>query len=137
MQTTGRDNNIVFYDGECGFCNSSVQFILNHKKAPFYFVSLQSSLAKTLLAPYNITIQLDTIYYLKNGMLYDKSSAVLQITKRLKGAYPALFVFYILPKFFRDIFYNFIAKRRHRIKKGYCAIPSPDDLRYFIKEEEA
>lgn len=122
----------MFYDGECGFCNSSVQFILGKKKKPFYFVALQSDTAKELLSAHNITIKLDTIYYLKNGRLFDKSSAALQITKGLNGLYPLMFGFYIIPKFLRDPFYNFIAKRRHKIRAGYCVIPKEEDKVFFI-----
>jgi predicted DCC family thiol-disulfide oxidoreductase YuxK len=125
---------IVFYDGDCGFCNSSVQFILDKKKKPFYFVALQSQRAKELLGKYGIEIKLDTIYYLNKGKLYTKSSAALQIARRLKGLWPVLFGFYIIPKFLRDPFYNFIAKRRHKLRVGYCMIPKPEDQKYFLKD---
>ena len=122
----------MFYDGDCGFCNSSVQFILNKKKTSFYFMALQSDAAKELLAAHNITIRLDTIYYLRNGKLFDKSSAALQIALGLKGVYPLLFGFYIVPKFLRDPFYNFIAKRRHKIRAGYCVNPTESDKQFFV-----
>ncbi len=127
-------NKLVFYDGDCGFCNSSVQFILNHKKRPFYFSPLQSKRAEKILIRRNIQIQLDTIYYLKNGRFYDRSSAALQIARGLKGGYPLLFGFYIIPKFLRDPFYNLIAKYRHKIRAGYCMIPLKEDEQYFLKD---
>jgi len=127
-------NKLVFYDGDCGFCNSSVQFVLNHKKKPFYFSPLQSKTAEKILKSRNIQIQLDTIYYLKNERLYDRSSAALQIARGLKGGYPLLFGFYIIPKFLRDPFYNLIAKYRHKIRAGYCMIPLKEDEQYFLKD---
>lgn len=134
VNATSDYNPIVFYDGDCGFCNSSVRFILNHKKKEFYFVALQSGRAKELLSKFGIEIKLDTIYYLNNGQLYTRSSAALQISRRLKGLWPMLFVFYIIPKFLRDPFYNFIAKRRHKIRAGYCMIPKPEDQQFFLKD---
>ena len=133
MQQPTIYNSIIFYDGDCGFCNSSVQFILNKKKKAFYFVSLQSDLAKKILSEKDVVIEMDTIYFLKNGKLFDKSSAGLQICRGLKGLYPLLFGFYIIPKFLRDRFYNFIAKRRHKIKAGYCLVPLERDKNYFLK----
>lgn len=127
-------NKLVFYDGDCGFCNSSVQFILNHKKKPFYFSPLQSKTAEKILKSRNIQIHLDTIYYLKNKRLYDRSSAALQISRGLKGGYPLLFGFYIIPKFLRDPFYKLIAKYRHKIRAGYCMIPLKEDEQYFLKD---
>jgi predicted DCC family thiol-disulfide oxidoreductase YuxK len=76
---------------------------------------------------------MDTIYFLKNGKLYNRSSAALQICRGLKGGYPLLFGFYILPKFLRDPFYNFIAKRRHKLRAGYCMMPLEEDRKYFLK----
>lgn len=134
METKNEPQNLIFYDGDCGFCNSSVQFILVHKKRPFYFSALQSNRAKRTLAEHEITIQMDTIYFLKNGKLYDRSSAALQIARGLKGAYPLFFVFYLIPKFMRDPFYGLIARNRHKIRAGYCMIPQPEDEQYFLKD---
>lgn len=40
-------DKILFYDGDCVFCNASVQFALKHrKKNSIYFSALQSELAK-------------------------------------------------------------------------------------------
>lgn len=133
MELNDSPDNLVFYDGECGFCNSSVQFILAKKKQIFYFSPLQSVRAKTVLENQKTAINMDTIYYLKGGVLYNRSSAALQITRGLKGAYPLLFAFYIIPKFMRDPFYNFIAARRHKIRNSYCLIPSEKDAKYFMK----
>lgn len=126
-------NPIIFYDGNCGFCNSSVQFILNKKKKVFYFLALQSETAKKMLESKNVVINMDTIYLLKNEKMYDRSSAALQICRGLKGGYPLLFGFYIIPKFLRDPFYNFIAKRRHKLRAGYCMVPLEEDKGYFLK----
>lgn len=127
-------DRIVFYDGDCGFCNSSVQFILNNKKSVFYFAPLQSETGKKILDKHGITVNLDTVYFLKNGKVYDRSSAALQIARGLKGLWPMLFALNIIPKFIRDPFYNVIARYRHRIRAGYCMLPAKEDEQYFIKE---
>ncbi|MBD3635881.1 MAG: DUF393 domain-containing protein [Crocinitomicaceae bacterium] len=127
-----KPNPIVFYDGECGFCNSTVQFILKKRKRDFYFCALQSELAQKLLSEHDVNIEMDTIYYLKDGKLYERSSAALQISKGLKGLYPILVVFYVIPRFIRDAVYNLIARRRHKIRAGYCALPQPEEQSFFI-----
>jgi len=124
---------IIFYDGDCGFCNTSVQFVLNRRKAPFYFLPLQSEKAKKLLDHHHITILLNTVYFYKDGKVFEKSEAAIQIARDLKGIYPIFFyIGKIIPLFIRDGLYNFIAKHRHRIKKGFCAVPSPEERKYFI-----
>jgi len=65
MDDLKQDIPVIFYDGECGFCNSTVQFILNKKKRPFNFAALQSTFANRTLEKVNISIQMDTIYLLK------------------------------------------------------------------------
>lgn len=125
-------NNIVFYDGDCGFCNASVQFILKKRKVNFFFTPLQSDWSKETLTQHNIQIDMATIYFKKDNKVYDRSTAALKICKGLKGGYPILMVFWIVPKFIRDGVYNIIAKRRHRIRAGYCAIPTEEEKQFFI-----
>lgn len=134
MERSTSKDNIVFYDGDCGFCNSSVQFILAKKKWPFYFSPLQSNSAEKIIQKHKVKIQIDTIYFLKNDKLYNRSSAALQIARGLKRGYPLLFVFYGVPKFLRDPLYNLIARNRHRIRAGYCMIPLSENEQYFLKD---
>jgi predicted DCC family thiol-disulfide oxidoreductase YuxK len=133
VNETETNKPIVFYDGDCGFCNASVQFILAHKKEAVFFATLQGQLAENILASRAVSINLDTIYYLNKGKLYNRSSAILQICKKLKGAYPLLYALYIIPKFIRDPFYNAIAKRRHRIKNRACLLPTAEERQFFLK----
>ena len=59
---------LVLYDGVCGFCNRTVQFIL--KRDPdgeFNFASLQSGLAQGVLARHRANpSDLDTLYVVVN-----------------------------------------------------------------------
>lgn len=133
MEINETKNIIIFYDGECGFCNSSVQFVLKHRKHnQIYFATLQSDLAKRLLSNKGIEIKLDTLYYLKNNEVYHKSTAGLRITSELKFPYPLLNVLFVVPKFIRDAVYSFIAKRRHNIQNGFCVLPTEEEKELFI-----
>ena len=127
-------DRIIFYDGECGFCNSTVQFILKKRSKDFYFVSLQSDKAKKLLEPHSVIIEVDTIYYLKQDILSERSNAALRILRDIKGLYPLLQIFYLIPRFLRDAIYNSIAKRRHRIRKGFCLTLQEEEKKYFLDE---
>jgi predicted DCC family thiol-disulfide oxidoreductase YuxK len=128
-------NNIVFYDGECGFCNSSVQFVLkNKKKHNLHFAALQSEFAENVLKTHHIEIKFDTLYFLTNNKVYSKSSGALVLSKQLKFPYSLLQVLIVVPKFIRDYFYDLIAKRRHKLRSGHCVIPSKTDKSLFITD---
>ncbi len=125
---------IVFYDGDCGFCNSSVQFILNRRKREIHFAALQSKIAQNVLGERGVTIKMNTLYYLEGSNLYSKSTAALKITRHLKGGYPLLYgVGIIFPKIVRDWVYDQVAKRRHKISPGVCAMPKPEEKKLFIE----
>ncbi len=128
------NKKILFYDGDCPFCNRAVNFVLAHKKSGnnIYFSPLQSELAKQELKKHNIHIKMDTLYYLTQNKVYDKSSASVMLAKSFKFPYNLLVVFYIVPKFLRDFVYNQIAKRRHKIGKAYCVTPKDEDKKWFL-----
>ena len=126
-------DRIVFYDGDCGFCNSSVQFILNHRKREIYFAPLQADIAKNVMGDRGIEIKMNTLYYLENDVLYSKSTAALRIAKHLKGGFPMIYwVGIIFPNQFRNWVYDQVAKRRHKINPGMCAMPKPEERRLFL-----
>ena len=78
----------MFYDGECGVCSNSVQFILkNERDHELYFCPLQSPFAEDLLKEQGITINLDTVYVYANGIIYDRSKAIQVVAKHLKTPY--------------------------------------------------
>src|SRR6202040_495149 len=67
LQTSGYSggaNPIVLYDGVCGLCNRTVQFVLKRDRAAiFRFASLQSPLASRILAGHGKDASdLDTVY---------------------------------------------------------------------------
>ena len=107
-------SKIVFFDGVCNFCNSSIDTIFRkNKKKNLRYSSLQSDFAKKFLSEHRIdTKELDTIVFFSNEKFYFRSSAVLEISKELSGIYICLPVFYIVPRFIRDGIYRWVAKNR-------------------------
>lgn len=126
---------IVFYDGDCGFCNKSVQFILTHEKSHnICFSALQSDFAKAFFIKHNLpAADLSTFYFWDGLKLYQKSTGALKVLNDLKFWWKFLKVGYLLPRFLRDKMYDFIAKRRHRLSAGFCALPSAEQkLRFLV-----
>lgn len=121
---------IIFFDGICNLCNASVQFVITHdKKNHFTFTALQGDYTKETLPEYRVDLQkLNTVLLLENGKLYTKSSAALRIAKKLSGLFPLLYIFYAVPKFIRDWFYDIIAQNRYKWwgKQESCWVPTAE-----------
>lgn len=127
-------DKIVFYDSDCGFCNRSVNFVLKSDKSKkILFVPLQSEFTKNLFDEKGFEKpDLSTFYFYENERMFIKSTAALKLTKHFKFPQRLLAVNWIVPRFIRDYFYNLIAKRRQRLSKGYCVVPSEEDKKRFL-----
>lgn len=130
------ENNIIFFDGVCNLCNSSVNFIIKtDSRKIFKFSHLQSKYSCNRLTNYNPLLSKNTILYLEDGNLYERSTAVLRIFRKLSGIWPTFYLFIIVPRFIRDTIYNFIARNRYKWfgKSDNCKIPTPEIRDRFIE----
>jgi len=128
------EKSIVFYDGDCGFCNHVVRLVLKFERKPeIYFCALQSDFAKNFfLANHGQVPNLETFYFFTNYQLYSQSNGALALVRILKFPFPLLQLFRIIPVCQRDQLYRFIAKRRHRLSNGYCLNPTNDQKTRFL-----
>ena len=79
-----KDQKIVFFDGYCNLCNTSVDFILKRDKTKqFKFASLQGETAKELL-PKDLLDNPESLVLYHNESISLKSSAALEIAKQLR-----------------------------------------------------
>ncbi len=136
------NEHVLLYDGVCNMCDSTVQFVLNRdKNKKIYYAGLQSSVAQKLLKEHGVQInpeELSTIFYISKGKLFTKSTAILKVCRELKGLWPVMTTFLIVPKFIRDGVYSFIAKNRYKWfgKKEYCVLPTIDEKKLFLDLNE-
>ena len=129
-------DKIVLFDGVCNFCNSSVQFIIKHDQTnSLKFASLQSQTGQELLAKYNIPKEIDSVIFIEHNKAFTKSSAALKIGNYFGGLWKMTQVFFIVPSFIRNFFYDIIAKNRYKWfgKKDSCMLPSPEIRDRFIE----
>jgi predicted DCC family thiol-disulfide oxidoreductase YuxK len=107
---------ILLFDGECGFCNASVQFFLKREKnKQMHFAPLESELGKELRQYFEIDPKIDSIILIKDYSAYIKSCAALRLALYMKGPWPLMSAFLIIPPFLRNKVYDFIARRRMKI----------------------
>ncbi|WP_316928493.1 thiol-disulfide oxidoreductase DCC family protein [Cesiribacter andamanensis] len=107
---------IVLFDGVCNLCKGAVDFIIRHDAHErFAFASLQSEAGQALLRFYELpTADFDSMVLLKEGRLYQKSEAALQIAGELGGLWKLFTPFLLLPRPLRDGLYSVIARNRYR-----------------------
>ncbi|WP_312423189.1 DCC1-like thiol-disulfide oxidoreductase family protein [Epilithonimonas sp.] len=127
-------NNVVLYDGDCGFCNFWVQWILNNDSHDrFKFASLQSEYGQNFLKNQELpTDTFDTLYFIKDGMYYKKMYAVIKIGETLGGVYYGLFSLKVLPKFILNKMYDTVADNRKKLAGESCLLPTPEQRKKFI-----
>lgn len=77
---------------------------------------------------------LETIILLKDHQTLQKSDAALEIARHLSGAWPALYVFKLVPRFIRDGVYQWIARNRYRFfgKRDACMVPTAELKSRFL-----
>ena len=99
---------IVLFDGVCNWCAFWVQFLIKRdRRRTFRFAALQSDPGQQLLKAAGLpSDQLDTMVLIDGDKYYVKSSAVLQIMKKMDRLWPFLFVFIVIPPFIRDYCYD-------------------------------
>jgi predicted DCC family thiol-disulfide oxidoreductase YuxK len=127
---------ILSFDGSCGLCNRSVKFVLRKEKnSELIFSPLQSEFSKKTLQSFNLKDNMDTMVLLENGKIYLRSSAALRITKYLKGLWPLMMVFIIVPPFIRNAIYNYISKNRIAWfgTTDYCEMMTPELKKRFLE----
>ena len=124
---------VVLFDGVCGMCNASVDFILSRDRGKkFLFSPLQGKFANSQVP--EECMDLNTIIYFRNGMILRRSSAVLRILVDLGGLWVVVWPLLLIPAFLRDLFYRMIANSRHVIskKRAACRLPSPEEKERFL-----
>lgn len=121
---------VVLFDGVCNLCESSVLFLIQRdRKKQLYFASLQSEYSKSLLKVFGQSNEtLDSIIFVDQNQIYLKSTAALKIAMRLGGLFKLCWIFFIVPRFLRDLVYDLVAKRRYRWfgQKNQCMMPTPE-----------
>ena len=125
---------LIVFDGHCMLCNRFIQKMLqNDKSAKFTCSSLQGLPATIDQSTLQTSTQ-DSISYLRNGVWFQKSTAVLLIHKDLYSAFHWTQLAWLCPRFLRDLSYSFVAKHRYKWfgKRPSCYLPNADERARFI-----
>ena len=130
------NNNIVYFDGICGLCNSFIGFLVKlDRNYKLRFATLQGENGQELIKKINfVNSDFDTVIFQKNDQVYTKSTAFFEIFKTLGGFWKILLIFKLLPTSLSDLIYGYISKKRYKIfgKLDKCDISKFNKPGQFI-----
>ncbi|MFM1872668.1 MAG: hypothetical protein RL398_2090 [Planctomycetota bacterium] len=120
---------VLLYDGVCGLCQGSVQWLLRRdRRGVLRFAALQSQAAARLLAAAGVTGPLpDSVVLIDERGVHVKSAAALAVARLLGMPWSLAGVFWLVPRPLRDCLYDVVAKNRYRWfgTKTECLLPTP------------
>lgn len=128
---------LVIYDGMCGFCDTSIQFILENKPSnKLRFVAFQSEIGQQLLHTFQIEPNLDSIVLIEKGKYYKKAKAFLKILNYVNSPLYYLKYCRFIPTGILNLIYNIIAKNRFKLMTQKCRIVSEKERVFFLNNFE-
>jgi predicted DCC family thiol-disulfide oxidoreductase YuxK len=126
---------MLVYDGSCGFCSHSVQFLLRHERRhDLSFVTRNSELGKELRRIHGLE-SVESMLWIEGGQAFAESDAVMKAADYLGGWWCRLAVLgSFCPSFILNGVYRFIAKNRRRLpsRADVCPVPSPEQRNRFL-----
>ncbi len=121
---------IVLYDGECGLCNRSVNFLLKRDGGQLSYAPLQGETAAALRQRHpEIPTTLESVVLVDGDRAYLRSKAFLYGAKYLTRPWRWAYALRWLPAFVLDLGYRLVARVRYRIWGKYdaCRLPTTDE----------
>jgi predicted DCC family thiol-disulfide oxidoreductase YuxK len=129
---------LLLYDGTCGFCAGSVQFVLRHEGArrTLRFASLDGETARSLHRVRPELAGVDSLIWYEpaEGRVLIRSEAVLAVASYLGGAWRVLGALArVVPRAVRDAAYDLFARNRYRVagRTEACLLPTPEQRARF------
>ncbi len=124
--------DLVFYDGDCGFCHHSVRFLLRADRdgSRFRYAPLQGATLRTLVPEAQRAALPDSLVVrIAQGELLVQSRAALHLLRRLGGVWSLVAaLLWLVPGPLRDAAYAGFARIRHRLfarPTGACPVLAP------------
>lgn len=128
---------IVYFDGVCGLCNRTVDFLLRRdRQRRFLFSPLQGERAASEPGLHADDARNPNTLVLKTERgCYRRSAAVVRILWRLGGIWAVWgALLWLIPLPLRDLGYRAVSASRYRLfgKKESCRVPTPEERDRFL-----
>lgn len=132
---------LVLYDGQCGFCDATVQWLLDKdREGKLHFAPLDGPTAAGVRARHpRMPTGLDSLVYVEvdrsgRERVYWYSRAVFAICGQLPLPWRLARALLVIPQFLSDLGYRMFARIRYRIwgRLDACRIPRPEERARFL-----
>lgn len=138
---------VLFFDGECGFCHASVRFLCRrHQRHQIHFSPLQGETFARLKAEgafHSLLGEMGAkplpqslIFRAQDGSLFLRSDGVVETLLRLRGGWAVLgWILWPIPRFLRDLPYRLVAALRTKFwakPEGHCPLLPPQQQQRFL-----
>jgi predicted DCC family thiol-disulfide oxidoreductase YuxK len=138
-QSNPADAPVLLYDGVCGFCNKSVQAVIDHdRRGAMRFAALQSAYGEAVVGRHPELRGVDSVVYVERvggvERVHVRSDAALKVAGYLGGFWKIFLAARLLPRALRDYFYDLFARNRYRFFGKYdtCLLPPPEVRSRFL-----
>ena len=130
---------VLLYDGVCGFCNKTVQMILDRdRRGAMRFAALQSDYGRGVVGRHAELQGVDSVVFVEKGAggerVYTRSDAALKVASYLGGFWRVFLAARVVPRGLRDYLYDLFARNRYRFfgKYDQCMLPPPETRSRFL-----
>jgi predicted DCC family thiol-disulfide oxidoreductase YuxK len=137
--TRSDSRSVLLYDGDCGFCAGSVQFMLRHEpaaaRARLAFAPLQGAFGTMVRERFPELAAVDSVVWYDPSVpaVRVRSAAALAAMAHLGGMWAAVATIgRLVPRVLRDAIYDQIARRRFNIAAPACLLPSAEHRVRFL-----
>lgn len=132
---------VLLYDGACGFCASSVQWMLRHdRRGTLRFAALAGAYAAAVLGRHPELDGIDSMVWVEPEtpdtpeQVSVRSAAAIRAAQYLGGPWRIALLGRALPRRFRDATYDLLARHRHHLGVSEtCLLPSADVRARFLE----
>ena len=130
---------VLLYDGDCGFCDRTVKFVLRHDRdGVLRFAALQSAFGQAVRERHPELAEVDSLVWLDSTdgteRVAVRSEAALRLAGYLGGVWRVVWVARLIPRVLRDAAYDLFARHRYRLfgRADQCELPSPAERQRFL-----
>lgn len=134
---------VLLYDGSCGLCARSVQFILQRERGShaLQFATLEGPTGAAARRARPDLARVDSVFWVEPSAdqsaprVLVRSDAVLAVMTHLGGGWRVLAkVGRIVPRISRDALYRIVARFRYRVfgREQSCLLPTPEQRARFL-----
>jgi len=130
------EHALILFDGECLFCNKTMQFVLKNDQTEYFlFAALESDIGQEVKAKYFAQRPIpDSIILITEKGVSIKSNAILRIFRKCQYIWVLYYVLFPIPKPIQNTLYDWFAQKRYSIfgKTNTCMLPHKEVRHRFF-----